>query len=141
MAHDRCNCYISFWVFFCPFTAPKQPKKSKFYKNEKTAWRYHHFTFVDQKLWSDDVQLLRYGAQWMDRCRDGQTDWWTEKWYIDVGAPPKNQIVNKLISFQKILKELIRKNIYTLLKQVIFAIVFLKVNVIHKITALSTLNC
>ena len=41
---------------------PQQPKKSKFQKNEKYTWRYHHFTHVDQKLQLDDVQFLRYGA-------------------------------------------------------------------------------
>ena len=97
-------------------------------------------------LWTKNYDQMMYSSWdmvrngWTDAEMDRQTDG-RKKWYIEVGAPPKNQIVNKLISFQKILKELIRKNIYTLLKQVIFAIVFLKVNVIHKITALSTLNC
>ena len=37
--------------------------KSKFKnKNEKNTWRYHHFTYVYQKLWSDYLQFLRYGA-------------------------------------------------------------------------------
>ena len=49
------------------FFALLQPKKSKFWKNEKKAWRYHHFTYVYQKLWSDDVWFLRYAAQQMDR--------------------------------------------------------------------------
>ena len=38
-------------------------------KNEKNAWRYHHFTHVYQKL-LDDVQFLRNGAQ----QTEGQTD-------------------------------------------------------------------
>ena len=25
MAHDRCNCYFSFWAIFCPFTPPPPP--------------------------------------------------------------------------------------------------------------------
>ena len=29
---------------------------------KKSAWRYHHFTYVYPKLWSDDVWFLRYGA-------------------------------------------------------------------------------
>ena len=33
MVSDRCN-YFSFWAVFCPFT-PQQPKKPKFWKNEK----------------------------------------------------------------------------------------------------------
>ena len=49
----------------------QQPKNSKFWKNEKNSWRYHHFTYVYQKLWSNDVWFLRYGAHqqingWMD---------------------------------------------------------------------------
>ena len=42
-----------------------------------------------QKLWSDDVQFLQYGAQQTDGQMDGQTDS-QKKWYIEVGAPPKN---------------------------------------------------
>ena len=34
-----------FWANFCPFT-PLNTKKSKFKKNEKEAWTYHHFTYV-----------------------------------------------------------------------------------------------
>ena len=26
MAHNRCNCYFSFWVQFCPFTSLTAPK-------------------------------------------------------------------------------------------------------------------
>ena len=52
MVRDGCN-YFSFWVIFCPFT----PLKS-----EKNVWRYHHFTYAYQKLWSDDVRFLRYGV-------------------------------------------------------------------------------
>ena len=51
-----------------------QPRKSKFLKNERNTWRYHHFTYVYQKLWSDDVRFLRYGVQWMDRRMDGKSD-------------------------------------------------------------------
>ena len=32
------------------FFALLQSKKSKFYENEKNTWRYHHFTYVYQKL-------------------------------------------------------------------------------------------
>ena len=62
---------------------------------EKNAWKYRHFTYVYQKLWSDDVRFLRYGA-WQ---KDGQTerlmDRW-KKWHIEVGAPPKNKLENDL---------------------------------------------
>ena len=43
VVHDRCNCYFSFWTISCPFT-PLTAQKSKFWKNEKITWRYHHFT-------------------------------------------------------------------------------------------------
>ena len=61
MAHDRCNCYVSFWAIFCPFTTNSPHKKWKFEKNEKSSWRYHHFTQVHQKSWSYAVLFLRYG--------------------------------------------------------------------------------
>ena len=61
MVHDGCN-YFPFWAIFCPFI-PEQPEKSKLKKNnEKNSWRYHHFTYVYQKLQSDDLWFLRYGA-------------------------------------------------------------------------------
>ena len=59
-----CNCCVSFWATFCPFTPPSpwQPKKWQFQKNEKKAWRYHHFRHVYQKLWLNGVRFLRYGV-------------------------------------------------------------------------------
>ena len=68
--HDECNFYFSFLAIFCP-----PPEKSKFKKNEKNAMRYHHFTQVYQKLWSYDVQFLRYCS----RRTDGQTDEGTDR--------------------------------------------------------------
>ena len=62
MARDGCNCYFSFWVIFCPFT-PLTAQKMKIKKKWKKARRYHNLTRVYQKLWSDDVQFLRYGAR------------------------------------------------------------------------------
>ena len=35
-----------------PFYPPNIPKKWKFPKNEKQAWKYHYFTQVLQKSWS-----------------------------------------------------------------------------------------
>ena len=37
-----------------------QPKKSKFWKNEKNTCRYYHFTVVYHKWRSYDVKFLRY---------------------------------------------------------------------------------
>ena len=71
MVHDRYN-YFLFWAIFCPFT--QQPKKSKFRKNERNTQRYHHFTYVYQKLWSDDKRFLRYGVRQMDGWVDGKSD-------------------------------------------------------------------
>ena len=57
------------WAIFCPFTSITD-QKFKIKNNEENAWRCHHFTYVYQKLWSDDVRFLRYSA----RQTDGQTD-------------------------------------------------------------------
>ena len=57
MVCDRCNCYLSFWAIFCPFT-PLKAQKIKILKKwrKKNAWRYHHFTYVttnyDQMMYS-----------------------------------------------------------------------------------------
>ena len=84
---------ISHFGLFSPFyIPPKSQKKSKFWKNEKNAWRYHHFRNVYQKLWSEDVQFLRYAARQMDRQMDGRMDGW-KMWHIEVGASPKNMKV------------------------------------------------
>ena len=71
MVRDRCNCYFSFWAFSCSFTT-LTAQKIKISKKWKNTWRYYHFTYVYQKLWSNDVWFLRY-------VRDGQTDRWTDR--------------------------------------------------------------
>ena len=51
---------------FGPFFAllpPKQPWKSKLWKNEQNTWRIHHFTNVYHKWQSYDVWSLRNGVQ------------------------------------------------------------------------------
>ena len=50
--------------YFLPFYPTNSPKKN-FWKNENNAWRYHHFTYVYQTLWPDDLWFLRYGAWWI----------------------------------------------------------------------------
>ena len=64
---DRCNCYFSFWAIFCPFT-PLTAQKIKILKKwrKKSAWRYHYFTYMYQKLWPDDIRFLRYAVWQMD---------------------------------------------------------------------------
>ena len=42
---------IFYFRLFFALLPPKQPKKSKFQKNEKNNWGYHHFTQLYQKLW------------------------------------------------------------------------------------------
>ena len=46
---------------FLPFYSPtkNQPKKSKFWKHEKTTWSYYHITQVNHKWQSYDVWFLR----------------------------------------------------------------------------------
>ena len=73
MAHDRCNCYFSIWAIFCPFT-PLQPKKSKFWKNEKTAQdiiilhmctkNYDQMMYISvPEIWYvTDVIIFHFGA-------------------------------------------------------------------------------
>ena len=89
MVCDGCNCYFSFSAIFCsltPLTAQKiKIKKKK--KNEKHAWRNHHFTYVYQKLWSDDVQFLRYCAWRTDGRTDRQMDGQMEKVTYRGGYP------------------------------------------------------
>ena len=83
MTHDRCNGYFHFGLFFALLPL-YHSKKSEFQKNEKSSWRYHHFTHVYQRWWLDDVWFLGYGMQQTDAWTDGQ-----KKWHIEVGAPPK----------------------------------------------------
>ena len=78
IVRDKYNCYFSFWAIFHPFT-PLTAPKNKILKKWKKSWRYHHFTYVYQKLWSDDLRFLRYAVR--------RTDGW-KKLHIEVGAPP-----------------------------------------------------
>ena len=66
---------LSFWVIFSPLTSLTQ-KITILKKMKKKNCRYHHFTHVYQKLWSDDVWFLRYGAGKTDgqMDRDGKSD-------------------------------------------------------------------
>ena len=52
--------FLSFRTVFCPFTPPNNQKNQNFDKNEKSTWRYYHFTHVYHKWQSHDVQFLRY---------------------------------------------------------------------------------
>ena len=60
---DRIFCH--FRLFFALLPPPPSPTpKSKFWKNEKSAWRYH-FTLVFQKSWPYATLFLRYEVWWM----------------------------------------------------------------------------
>ena len=50
---------------FLPFYPLYGPTKSKFLKNGKNTWGYHHFKHVYHKWQSYDVWFLRYGVQQM----------------------------------------------------------------------------
>ena len=54
--------FLSFWTVFYLFN-PITTWKIKFWKNEKTAWRYYHFIHVYHKWQSNDVWFLRYEAR------------------------------------------------------------------------------
>ena len=56
--HDR----FKFWVIFYPFT-PLKTQKLRILKNNKTCWRYNHFTHVYQKQQSYEVRFLKYGVR------------------------------------------------------------------------------
>ena len=74
---DRKHKRQNFCHFGLGFFAPSNSPKNHFFKEKeekKNAWRYH-FTHVYQKLWSHDVQFLRYAVRWIGR----QMDEWMEK--------------------------------------------------------------
>ena len=63
-AKDR--IFSNFRPFFALLPLPStssQPRKSKFWKNEKITWIYYHFTHVHHKWPSYNAWFLRYGAQ------------------------------------------------------------------------------
>ena len=87
--HVMDKIFIFHFGLFLPFYPSNSPKNQHLEKNEQKTWRYHQFTQVYQKLWSDDIQFLRYGLRWTDRWTDGQTDGQTvghKKWHIEVDA-------------------------------------------------------
>ena len=69
----RTDFFLSLWTIFYPFTL-LTTQKNKIVKQWKSAWRYHHFAQVRQKLWSHDVRFQRYGARWTDGRKDVKSD-------------------------------------------------------------------
>ena len=60
--HDRQN-WLSFWATFLP---PNNSENQNFEKNEKSSWRYDHFTQGYYKWQSCDIWFLRYLLQQTD---------------------------------------------------------------------------
>ena len=83
MAHDKSNCYFSFWFFFALLPPLNSPKNQNFKKMKKKPGDII-ILHVYQKLWLDDVWFLRHGVWQTDGQADGKSD------IIEVGAPPKN---------------------------------------------------
>ena len=73
MARDRFN-YFSFWALFCPFTPLTAQKTQNFKKMKKSPEDIIILHMCTKKLWSDDVQFLRYGVRWTDGRTDGKSD-------------------------------------------------------------------
>ena len=60
----RCGVQKTEFFVILDCFLPFYPPKSKFWKNEKSAWRYH-FTLVYQKSWPYATLFLRYDVWWM----------------------------------------------------------------------------
>ena len=73
--HMRCSSWGTQWnKIFCDFGSffallPKcWNQNTKILKNKKSIWTCHHFKLVQQKTWSYDVCLLRYGMKQTNLC-------------------------------------------------------------------------
>ena len=88
MVHDRCNPYFSFWAIFCPFTPPPPPNSPKnqiFKKMKKTLKISSFYTGVPKIMirWCTIPEIWCTTDGWPDA---------QEKWHVEVGAPPKNNL-------------------------------------------------
>ena len=115
MAHDRCNCYFSFWTIFCPFI-PLTNGKIKISKKWKKLLEMSSFYtslpkiviiwYTVPEIWcmADVIVIFHFGLffaflppltaqknqiskKWKKRDRQ-------KKRYIEVGAPPKKHKSN-----------------------------------------------
>ena len=73
--HMRCSSWDTQWnKIFCDFGSffallPKcWNQNTKILKNKKSIWTCHHFKLVQQKTWSYDACLLRYGMKQTNLC-------------------------------------------------------------------------
>ena len=82
MAHDRCNCYFSFWAIFCLLTPPKNQNFGKMKRIPGDIIILHKCTRNYDQIMYGSWDMLRNGQM------DGQMDGW-KKWHKEVGAPPK----------------------------------------------------
>ena len=60
---------------------------------KKKAWRYHHFTNVNQNY--DQMMYISWDMvcnRQIDRRTDGH-----KKWHIEVGAPPKKKVNGEIV--------------------------------------------
>ena len=82
---------------------------SKFQKNEKNTWRYHHSAHASQKIWLEVPEI------W---CVTDARTVGRKKWHIEVGAPPKNNffflvavnyLYKKMVSSKDIPIEIIKQ--------------------------------
>ena len=95
MVRDRCNCYLSFWVMFCPFTL-LTPQKIKILKK----WKKNPGDVIILATCTKNYDQMMYGSQ--DMLRDGR-----KKLHIEVGAPPQNCFVAE-VTFNSFFVLLIR---------------------------------
>ena len=65
-----------FGLFFA-FVPPNIPKNQNLHKMKKNTERYHHFTYVNQKLWSSEIIIRDYYLSSWDTVCNGRTDGWT----------------------------------------------------------------
>ena len=96
MVRDRCNCYFSFWAFFCPFTS-LTPQKIKILKKWKKLLETSSFYICVPKImirWCTVPEICC--ARWTDGGTNRWTDRRTEKVNIEVGAPLKKRVFKKL---------------------------------------------
>ena len=77
MVCDRCNLYFFYFKLFFPFLPPSQRKKENLRKMKKIAGDIIIYR-VYQKIWSHNVQFLRYAAWQVGAEMDLQMNRWTD---------------------------------------------------------------
>ena len=94
---------------FCPFMPLRTPK-IKIFKKWKKTWIYLLFTHVYQKLWSNDVQFLRYAVQQTDRRMDRKR--YIERWVPHLKTAKKKKLKgSKWTSIKKAARKPFKKKL------------------------------